>query len=163
MTKLPQNSLKIYSLGLLMLFLTGCQTPPINPTTSQSYLDLGLSQEGQQKYQEALASYTQAIALDSQNDQAYYRKAFVEGLDASENYLASQEQSLKDYTKAIEINPTEPGYYLWRGLKNEDISNYQAALEDFNQAEKLGLTKSDLLIISRNRVKKTLNDLATAP
>jgi tetratricopeptide (TPR) repeat protein len=74
----------------------------------------------------ALAAFTQAISL-WQNPEFYRERGMV--------YICMKdsEMALKDYTKAIKLNPAVSVYYFSRGLAYLDAARYDKAIADFTK------------------------------
>ena len=47
--------------------------------------------------------------------------------------MGKYESAIKDYTKAIELNPTNVEYYFLRGEANSDLNHYLSAAEDYSK------------------------------
>lgn len=106
----------------------------------------------------AIEDLTKAINLDPNDDRAYrlqaikrerekaYMEALVEGQKAAEKGIGQQEpyglsdfwEALRQYEKAIEIDPTKPDAYIQRGIVNQMLGKNEEACEDFRKAKKLG-------------------------
>ena len=48
-----------------------------------------------------------------------------------------RERSIKDYDKAIELDPNDAAAYYNRGHSYSDLGQYQRAIEDFDKAIEL--------------------------
>ncbi len=75
----------------------------------------------------AIRDYSQAIERNSQNTDAYYKRANVY-YDMGD-YAAA----IKDYTQAININPTNTNALYNRGLAYYDSGDKRNAIQDFTQ------------------------------
>jgi tetratricopeptide (TPR) repeat protein len=110
---------------------------PINPTDSTSaqprgareLYNQGIDKASQKDYQGALADYTRAMQIDSQDANIYYSRAliYVE--------LGEYEKAIADYTKAIDFkyNPLSIPYYN-RAIAYRYKQDVQAAISDFNKS-----------------------------
>jgi tetratricopeptide (TPR) repeat protein len=74
---------------------------------------------------------TQAIAADPTFEPAYARRGLAHYL------LRENRQAVRDYTKAIELNP-EAGVYGDRALAEVDLKEYQPAIHDYTKAIEQG-------------------------
>jgi tetratricopeptide (TPR) repeat protein/S1-C subfamily serine protease len=114
------------------------------------------------RYQEAIDSYSRAIALNPDFTEAYinrgltyyylkqydkaladYNKAIALNPDdamayssrgATYYYLKQYDKALADYNKAIALNPDDAEAYYNRGITYDDLKQYDKALADYNKA-----------------------------
>lgn len=123
--------------------ITATPTPTISPTSPSSPNDStsaqprgarelynqGIDKASQKDYQGALADYTKALQIDSQDPNIYYSRAliYVE--------LGEYEKAIADYTKAIDFkyNPLSIAYYN-RAIAYRYKQDVQAAISDFNKS-----------------------------
>ncbi|MCX6313085.1 MAG: tetratricopeptide repeat protein [Bacteroidetes bacterium] len=91
-------------------------------TAQQHYKD-GCSNLTLRKYDEAIVSLNQAIALCTDSG-AYYSKRgqAYEG-------LKKNEQALEDFTKATELSPTNPDGYYQLGVYYFNLENFEKAFD----------------------------------
>ena len=66
---------------------------------------------------------------NSSKNAKYYEMTGCEKGNAG-NYKGA----IEDFTKAIEINPSNAYLYIIRGFTKSELNNYQGAIEDYNQA-----------------------------
>ena len=59
------------------------------------------------------------------------------GTGATMGFLERYQEEVEDYTKAIELNPTDPAAYYNRGLTYANANLYEKALQDFQRAADL--------------------------
>ena len=71
----------------------------------------------------AIADYTKAINIDSQDANAFYNRALAK--HESEDYSGA----IADYTSAIEINPNDHDFYFNRGLSYIDSGYNKKAIK----------------------------------
>ena len=64
---------------------------------------------GGSEYDEDIASYTKAIELNPDDDDAYYNRGWAYGK------LEQYDKAIDDYTKSIQLNPDESDAYNNRG------------------------------------------------
>ena len=81
---------------------------------------------GEDKYDEAIRYYDEAIMLHPEFAQAYYERGVAYG------YKEKFKEAVKDLTKAIELNPDFIGSYTERGLYRIRIGEYDGAISDYN-------------------------------
>lgn len=78
-------------------------------------------------YEEALQLYTEVIAIDGENMNAYLRRGFCQS--ALKNY----DNAIEDYTVVITKHPDHPFAYLSRGSAYNKQESWQLALSDFDK------------------------------
>jgi tetratricopeptide (TPR) repeat protein len=78
----------------------------------------------------AIADYTLAINLSPKVAAAYYGRSLAYSL------LGDREKALADQTKCIELSP-RPGTYIQRAWLHTRYGDYDRALADYHEAEKL--------------------------
>ena len=81
---------------------------------------------GEDKYDEAIRYYDEAIALHPEFAQAYHQSGVACG------YKEDFERAVEDLTKAIELNPDFIGSYTERGFNRIRIGEYDGAISDYN-------------------------------
>ncbi len=131
------------------------QAIKLDPKLAEAYLDRAMAYEELKNTDAALKDYAQAIQLSPEYSQAYFQRANVE-LTVSGDNGANHAKALADYNKAIELSPKNAGYYLWRGMAKAGIADYKGALADYDQAEKLGLKDSMMLLNNREETERLL-------
>jgi len=113
----------------------------------QYFLNLGTDCFNEYNYNKALKCYNKVIALNRRYAlnhlyaDAYCRIADIQ-LQIKQYNLA-----LEHYDKAIQINPNEPDFYLYRGTLYRNLGQYNNALKDFNKAINLNPDNDQLATI----------------
>lgn len=144
------------------------ETRPLRPVESlpphdyETYLKHAhqLAREG--KFNEAIISYTEALELNSNSEQAYYNRGFVQ------MKLGDLEKAIEDFTRTLNINPTFFEAFFHRGVAYAQRDNFQAAFSDFNQALKLNRHSSQAyyqrgkILAQRQKYEAAIIDFTTA-
>jgi len=93
--------------------------------------------DGQQKFDEAIASYTKAIQINPETSPAYRGRAL------SYAKKGDFRAAIADYNKVIEISPTEIEAYNGRALAFTYLKEYSYALEGFQSVLELAPERAD--------------------
>ena len=96
-----------------------------------AYINQGLTYHRQRNYQQAIRSYSKAIALNPNSAKAYSNRA------AAYNEQKDYPKAIADSSKAISLNPTYANAYINRGLAYYRQGNYQQAIANYNKAIEL--------------------------
>ncbi|WP_231599220.1 tetratricopeptide repeat protein, partial [Crocosphaera watsonii] len=105
------------------------QAIKLNPKEAEYYQQSGILRNSLADTQGALEDYNKAIKFNPNYAQAYYTRGSLYSTAFSDYGKA-----MADFTKAIELNPKFGEAYISRGLLQAVLSDFQGALEDFNQA-----------------------------
>jgi TonB family protein len=84
-----------------------------------------------QRYADAIAAYTNALALAPRDARAYKHRGLAHAK------LGHTQQAYKDFTKALELDPQDAIAYNQRGIASFAAGNAPAALKDFTKASEL--------------------------
>jgi tetratricopeptide (TPR) repeat protein len=119
---------------------------PLNPTTSEDWLNVGMVRFNGDLYHEAISNFTQALAINPNNATTYRMRG--------KSYLALQQydKAISDYNQAIRLQPDFGGSYSLRGDVYYSLHQYKEALADYERA--FSLTPS-LLGIQKDIEKAT--------
>jgi tetratricopeptide (TPR) repeat protein len=101
----------------------------------QSLFDRGVKQYEQGNLSGALMTWSEVIALNPKNANAYYSRAVVK------NELHTWKSALRDYDAALEIAPTFGSALLNRGSVRDDNGDYVGAIEDYDKV--IGISDDD--------------------
>lgn len=82
----------------------------------------------EQRFQDAIADYTQAIEANPQNISAYKNRGVVQ------QHLGHSQQAIEDFTRVLEFSPQDAGVYNQRGIAYYRLGQSQLAMDDFTQA-----------------------------
>ena len=85
----------------------------------------------QKKFQEAIADYTEALKIKSDDADTYERRAYAE------MQLRDYDKALHDYNEAIKHNPQEAKYYQVRAIIYQEKKDFKAALADVEKTLQL--------------------------
>ena len=105
-----------------------------NQTDADAYNNKGVSLHSLGRYEEALAAYDKAIAIDPTDADAHYNKGVALSnmtIHTHDNRLA---EALTEYNKAIILNTTDRDAYSRKGLLLLNLSRNEEALAAFDKA-----------------------------
>ena len=159
----PQDALTDYSIALELL-----------PTLADCYLKRGILAYSLERFDLARSDFRKLLHLrDSETNRVYFRQTNNEHFDKIftlqsnirdmlYNYLGLLETKAGNYgdavlflDTAIQINPNTPDYYAHRGLAYLQVSDYDKANEDFEQALRLdpnhAISKNNLATLKRRQ------------
>lgn len=93
-----------------------------------AYLNRGLENFARRDYDQAVADYSAAIALDGRNADLYNNRGNA--------YHAKRDfpRALRDFGKAIALNPAHALAYNNRGIVYGDMGDFERAVQDYDQA-----------------------------
>lgn len=151
----------------------------IDPNYSPAYLARGQAYFYSEKYNNAISDYTSYIKLNPKNSDAYFfrGKSYVELTISVKSKLTMADllemakitptklnyhrKAIKDFEKAIELNPTNAGIYFARGSSYISTKDFEKALADFNKAIELNPNYASAYI-SRGICYGILDDMEKA-
>jgi tetratricopeptide (TPR) repeat protein len=99
-----------------------------HPEKARRLVEQGNSKLDNQRYQGAIADYTEAIELDPNNATAYFKRGLA--YDNIDKYQAA----IADYTKAIELDSRDSASHNNRGAVYSRVGDKQSALRDYDTA-----------------------------
>jgi len=91
----------------------------------------------QKKFQEAIADYSEAIKIKSDDPNIYERRAYAE------MQMKDYDKALQDYNLAIKLSPEQAKYYQVRALIYQNKGDFKAALADAEKTLKLDPDNTD--------------------
>ena len=106
----------------------------------------------QERYNEAITHYTEAIELNPDLAEAYNNRG-----NAYRN-TSDFDAAIADYNKAIELNPDLAEAYNNRGVAYRNTSDFDAAIADYNKA--IELTPEDASAYNNRGVAYAILDIA---
>ena len=91
----------------------------------------------QNKFQEAIADYSDALKVKSNDPDIFERRAYAE------IQLKDYDKALHDYNEAIKLSPEEPKYYQVRAFIHQTKNDFKAAMADVEKTLKLDPNNQD--------------------
>ena len=91
----------------------------------------------QKKFQEAIADYSEALKIKSDDADVFERRAYAE------MQLKDYDKALHDYNEAIKRSPEEAKYYQVRALIYQNKGDFKAALDDTEKTLQLDPNNAD--------------------
>ena len=103
-------------------------TVPEAPLTVTDYLNQGLDQARARKYPQALATYAEALVVDSEN------AAVLGRVGVAKAFLGEYAEAIEDLNSAISLSPDYASAYAFRGMAKALQGNYTEAIADLDEA-----------------------------
>lgn len=104
----------------------------LNPSSSYYYYNRGLYYNTIGQYEKAVNDFAFGLQLRPQNEDIYFN---MEGV-AMVN-LMKYNEAIKDFSKAIEINPLGAGYWLNRAVAESKLGQNENAKADIKRGQQL--------------------------
>ena len=101
------------------------------PNLAAVYQQRGYAAANEQRFQDAVNEYSEAIRLNSQDPRIYEQRAAVE------MKLNDTDKALADYSEAIKIKPNETRYYLYRSYIYETKGDVKSSMADTEKVLKV--------------------------
>ena len=98
--------------------------------TAEDYFHLGLQFNQQLNYEKAIENFSESIALNS-SDITYLNRGIAECR------LGNYQEGIKDFDRAIEINPQYALAYYNRGVTKGALGGHDEAIQDYDRAIEL--------------------------
>lgn len=105
----------------------GEKTRPASPDLIDQWFELGIQQAEAGKFEGALTSWDNALALDPNLAEAWQNRAAVLGR------IGRWEEALDNIEKAIALDPEEPAYWLVKGSIRCGLDQWDEAIRDWDQ------------------------------
>ncbi len=96
-----------------------------------AYQQRGFAFAKDQKYQDAVQDFTEALKINSRDTRIYEQRAAIE------MKLQDYDKALADYSEAIKLKPNEVRYYLYRSYIYETKGDLENSMADTEKALKL--------------------------
>jgi len=119
----------------------------LEPKNAHAYNNIGVAYFRTGNLDQAIAYYTKAIDLGIADANMYFFRGQMYG-----KYQQEDAKAIKDYTKAIELQPKFSRAYLNRALSYSIMKEHDKAIADYNNM--VELRPADLKIIIDNRAKQ---------
>ncbi|GAB1544726.1 hypothetical protein NUACC21_74020 [Scytonema sp. NUACC21] len=121
------------------VFVTDIQSRPVlrsvvRPSSAKDFYTLGQYRQTQGDSRGAIAAYSQAINLNSNNSDAYNKRGLAYFS------LGNRQQAIADYNQAIRINPKYAEAYNNRGNARAASGERDAAVDDYSEAIRINPT-----------------------
>lgn len=113
---------------------------------AEAYFNRALSFEKQEKFENAVSDYSEALKINKRYLDAYFNRASLY------QQLKQTDKAIKDYGRVIKLSPKDDIAYYNRGLLYSELGNKEKAIEDFEMAIKLDK-------IWKNELTKKINEL----
>lgn len=110
--------------------------PPVIVTSvpGEAYFNEGLSLFDQGEFEQAIAQFDRALALDWESAELYIRRAWACQVLQFDFGDCSPEQAIGDYTRATELDPQQFWAYIGRGNLYDELGSSRQALSDLTRA-----------------------------
>jgi serine/threonine protein kinase/tetratricopeptide (TPR) repeat protein len=110
--------------------------PTVNPGLAAFEQGLVALHE-EQNYAEAIRKFNQAEELGYAEADLYVNRAWACHENRYYHGDCSYEAAIRDYTRAIELDPDHPGYFSGRAWSYIQIENWERAINDYSRAIEL--------------------------
>lgn len=114
--------------GVFATMAAAIKTNPANPTY---HVLRGVAFRHQEKFDEAIAAFTQALQHEPDHIPALSSRGFIHYL------MKNHPLALKDFDAWVKLQPNNPMAVNNRGYNRQFTGDYRGALEDYEQAIKL--------------------------
>jgi tetratricopeptide (TPR) repeat protein len=101
------------------------------PSLAVAYQQRGFAAANDQKFQDAIRDFGEAIKINSRDARIYEQRAAVE------MKMNDSDKALADYSEAIKLSPEDVRYYLYRGYIYETKGDVKNSMADTEKALKL--------------------------
>lgn len=119
--------------------------------TAEGLISLGGSKANQGDYKGALTDYNQALLIDPNNVDAYFRRA------STRYQLGDKQGSIEDFTHVLELSPDNAIAYYFRGVVRAELMGFQAAVGDIEKAISLDANNA-LFYLGRGLIRYAQGD-----
>jgi outer membrane protein OmpA-like peptidoglycan-associated protein len=123
---------------VLMVFLSWQTALAKEKLTAQDWFKKGVAFEEQLAYGEAVKMYTNAIKMDDQFSEAYFRR----GRSMFRTNTTDTMEAMEDFDRVIDLDPRNADAYYERGLLHAYMIDNEMARNDMEAAAALGHEKA---------------------
>ncbi|HND52943.1 MAG TPA: tetratricopeptide repeat protein, partial [Pirellulaceae bacterium] len=170
----PSHVAARFNRGLVYLELDACEAAiedfsaaiAGDPWNSKLFLSRGRARALLKQYDDALADIDSAIKLDPNADEPYVLRGALQRFVRP--IPECTKQAISDFSRAIEIDPEQPLYYLQRAEHFWAVDEYERALADCNRALELkpdlavGLGLRGAVHLGLDRYQEAIDDCSRA-
>jgi ppGpp synthetase/RelA/SpoT-type nucleotidyltranferase len=108
----------------------------------------GMAFFSQAMYDDALKDFEKSCAFDPNNSRSLYYCGIVQSL------LKNYQKAVEYYEKSLEVNPFQAHVHYREALAKYNLGEYQDALLELDQAQKLGIDEEDAKLLRARLVEK---------
>src|SRR6266487_206923 len=101
------------------------------PNLAAVYQQRGYAAANEQKFEDAIGDFSEALKINSRDPRIYEQRAAVE------MKMNDYDKALADYSEAITLKPNEVRYYLYRSYIYETKGDVKNSLTDTEKALKM--------------------------
>src|SRR6266581_3180333 len=101
------------------------------PNLAAVYQQRGYAAANEQKFEDAIGDFSEALKINSRDPRIYEQRAAVE------MKMNDYDKALADYSEAITLKPNEVRYYLYRSYIYETKGDVKNSMADTEKALKL--------------------------
>lgn len=131
-----------WALGLGLFVLAACSSAPSEGgdlAAAHAHVDAGVEAAGNGRHGEAVEHFTKAIAAHPEHADAYHHRgcSYVRlrlGEETPGDSRAVEEKALRDFDRALKINPAHGKAFYNRAMVLASRAQYRAAAENLLQA-----------------------------
>src|SRR5213595_2288663 len=101
------------------------------PNLAAVYQQRGYAAANEQKFEDAIGDFSEALKINSRDPRIYEQRAAVE------MKMNDYDKAMADYSEAITLKPNEVRYYLYRSYIYETKEDVKSSMADTEKALKL--------------------------
>ncbi len=152
-----------FSALALLLSLLPIGAAPLLPGDRLPPYPRGVQLLNEEKFEEAIEAFTEAIQKDETNADCYFYRGYCY------YKVKSFFKALSDFRRAVRIGGERQGEFVfWRGVVREEIGDFAGAIADYTEALRLDpkkpspLVRRGVLFCRRRLIKEAIRDLTVA-
>ena len=128
----------------------------MDPGNAQAFYNRGVAKTNQERYEDAIADYDEAIRLKPD-----YLDALINRGGVKDTFLGRHAEAIADYDEAIRLDPGNAQAFYNRGVAKTNHERYEDAIADYDEAIRLDPNYVDALN-NRDGLKDALGRHAEA-